>query len=77
MHRFPDKAYDFVYIDAQHTYEALMRDIGNYLPKIKRGGWIGGHDYSNSFTGVIKAVDEIFGRPDYKFCDTSWLVKVE
>jgi predicted O-methyltransferase YrrM len=73
--QFSDEAFDFVYIDAVHTYDGASTDIKNYLPKVKIGGFIGGQDYSHSFLGVIKAVFEKFTFPDYVFRDSSWLVK--
>jgi predicted O-methyltransferase YrrM len=64
---------DFVYIDANHTYESVKRDIELALSILKPNGIIAGHDYYNEFTGVIKAVDEIFGKPDKVYSDTSWI----
>ena len=53
--------YCFVWIDGDHNYEQVKRDIKNYIPLIKSGGFIGGHDYgSPAYTDVKKAVDEIF-----------------
>lgn len=54
---------DYVFIDGIHTYEAVKHDIGVWLPKVKPGGWIGGHDYDNlpRFPGVARAVDEMIG----------------
>lgn len=49
---------DFVYLDGNHEYEHLKRDIECYLPKVKKGGVLGGHDI-NFFTGVFKAVSEL------------------
>jgi len=46
---------DFLYIDGNHTYEYVKRDITNYYPLIKSGGIIGGHDYAKDFNGVAKA----------------------
>ena len=43
-HLFSDKSFDFIYIDACHTYEAVKEDIINFLPKVKDTGWIAGHD---------------------------------
>jgi len=71
---FADGSLDGVYIDANHNYEFVRADIEMWLPKIKKGGWIGGHDYSYSFLGVIRAVHEKFDRPDYVFMDSSWLI---
>jgi len=59
---FKDRSIDFVFIDADHIYESVKRDILAWLPKIKQGGIIAGHDYCNEHPGVIQAVDEIFGK---------------
>lgn len=54
---------DYVYIDADHHYEAVVRDIDAWLPKVKRGGVIAGHDFAEyPGFGVIKAVMERFKR---------------
>jgi hypothetical protein len=57
-----DASLDCVFIDAEHTYEGVKRDIAIWLPKVRPGGWIGGHDYDNlpRFPGVRRAVDEAF-----------------
>jgi predicted O-methyltransferase YrrM len=68
---------DFIYIDANHDYEFVKDDITNALKKIKNGGLIAGHDYDKESPGVIKAVNEIFGKPDIIFSDSSWLVKIK
>lgn len=70
---FNDEEYDFIYIDGIHQYENVKQDIINYLPKVKKGGVIGGHDYGGPWTGVKQAVDEVFGKPDKVFKDTSWI----
>ncbi len=59
----PDAGLDFVYIDANHSYEAVAADISSWFPKVRPGGFIGGHDYSVDlnpppYPGVIQAVDE-------------------
>jgi hypothetical protein len=73
---FPNQSVDFVYIDAMHDYESVKRDIMIWRPKVKAGGIIGGHDYSQKFSGVIRAVHEAFGDPEIVFKDSSWTVKV-
>ena len=70
------ETYDFVYIDGIHSYEQVKQDIINYLPLVKKGGYIGGHDYGTSWPGVKVAVDEMFGQPDKVFQDTSWIKKL-
>jgi hypothetical protein len=62
---------DVIYIDAEHTYEAVKRDIELCKPFCKM--FIAGHDYwLKKFPGVVKAVNEI-GKPDKIFCDSSWV----
>lgn len=69
---------DFVYIDSNHDYLHVDANIEAWLPKIKEGGYIGGHDYNDSpGFGVKKAVYERFGDAVRVFPDASWIVKVE
>lgn len=42
---FPDESLDFVYIDANHAYDFVKQDIELWYPKVKKGGYVGGHDY--------------------------------
>lgn len=56
-----NKSQDFVFIDADHSYKSVRDDIGLWLPKIKEGGLIAGHDYGGTYRGVAKAVNERFG----------------
>jgi hypothetical protein len=67
---------DFIYIDANHDYEFVKDDITNALKKIKKDGLVAGHDYNEENPGVIKAVNEIFGKPNIIFSDSSWLIKI-
>lgn len=57
----PDKALDFCFIDADHTYDAVKADLAAWYPKVKEGGLISGHDYNHPQYpdwGVKQAVDE-------------------
>lgn len=65
----PDGWADFVFIDAAHGYEAVRDDIRLWAPKVKPGGWLGGHDYHPKFQGVIRAVDEAFGKAGIDLLD--------
>ena len=69
----PDESIDMVYIDAVHDYEDVLADIIAWSPKVKKGGYICGHDIH--MEGVERAVKETFGK-DYKtYKDTSWMHK--
>lgn len=75
---FEDESLDFVYIDALHTYDAVKADIAAWLPKVKKGGFIGGHDAAGRWGKRIRpAIEESFGKEYHKFVDTSWLIKIE
>lgn len=54
----PDKSLDFVFIDADHSYEAVKADIASWIGKLKPGGLLAGHDYANRDSEVHLAVDE-------------------
>jgi predicted O-methyltransferase YrrM len=72
-----DGSLDFVFIDADHSYEAVKQDITDWRPKVRSGGWLGGHDYSVKFPGVIRAVHEAFGENFHRMGDDIWGVWVK
>ncbi len=67
--RFADGSVDFVFIDADHSCEAVYADIAAWWPKVKPGGVIAGHDYDER--GVKTAVDAVFG-PGHATSLRSW-----
>jgi hypothetical protein len=44
----PDISLDWVYIDGQHSYEAVKLDLSLWYPKVRPGGLVSGHDYYNA-----------------------------
>lgn len=56
-----DGSQDIVFIDGDHRYESVKRDIELYWPKVKAGGVLCGDDFGPAFPGVVRAVDE-FGK---------------
>ena len=49
---------DLVFIDAEHTAEAVTQDIHAWWPLLRPGGYLMGHDYCDVFPGLVQAVDQ-------------------
>jgi len=50
---------DWLYIDADHRYEAVCADLAAWVPHVRPGGLILGDDYGHrDFPGVQRAWDE-------------------
>jgi len=74
---FTNQSVDFVFVDADHVYPNVKADILAWLPKMKPGGIMAGHDYNSQHPGVIQAVDEIFGeRKTYLPEEDVWLIEI-
>lgn len=55
------RSMDFIFLDGDHRYEAVLDDIQNYKTLVRPGGTLAGHDYATErWTGVKKAVDKVF-----------------
>jgi len=83
---FEENSLDFLYIDGNHEHSHVSADIEAWWPKIKRGGYMGGHDFyvhthPPEYTGVEATVYHYFGHEGHlnnhveSFSDSSWLFK--
>ena len=74
---FPDYSLDLVYIDAAHDYRGVCNDINSWISKVKSGGYISGHDFSEEESNEVKkAVIDIIGFPDKIYEDSSWIKRI-
>ena len=87
LKQFPDNYFDWIYIDADHSYQAVRRDADVALRKIKKDGMVVFNDYilwSHEEMvpyGVVAAVNEIciehnlawvyFALNDSMYCDVA------
>lgn len=71
---FLDNSVDQIFIDAGHSYEAVIKDIKAWLPKMKDGAIMAGHDYT-AWEGVGEAVRKLLGTPD-KVENDCWFIKI-
>lgn len=59
----PDRSLDFVYIDANHVFDAVTEDLQLWVPKVRTGGFVAGHDFRvfpNKPTIHVKAAVEAY-----------------
>ena len=61
---FPDRYFDWIYLDTDHSYQTTKKELEAYRYKMKKGGIIAGHDFiqgnwlKGRRYGVIEAVTE-------------------
>jgi hypothetical protein len=73
LNDFLDNSLDFVFIDADHSYESVKKDLCGWVPKVRVGGIISGHDYYKfKGGGVIPAVNEYIMEHKYDLELTDW-----
>lgn len=56
---YKDKTLDCVFIDAAHDFDNVLADVRAWLPKVKQGGILAGHDIGQN--NVRAAVEVIIG----------------
>ncbi len=74
--RTQNNSVDLVYLDAIHKLIHSRNDILRWIPKIKPGGYISGHDFCGYWGEVVDAVLETVGLPDVRFKDGSWAKQI-
>jgi hypothetical protein len=54
---FNDEYFDIIYIDGDHSYEGVLRDLKLSYNKVKKNGIICGHDYNiSTYPQIVQAV---------------------
>jgi SAM-dependent methyltransferase len=70
---FPDEHFDWIYIDGDHSYEGVQRDIAQAVRKVKRDGILVFNDYAIWSPlevcnyGVLKAVNDLVNAGEWEF----------
>jgi hypothetical protein len=72
----------FVFLDDDHEYDHVLRELKAWYPLIAPGGMIAGHDYTEEFDGVRRATKAFFAdglgkvkRKTVEVRGTSWIVR--
>ena len=68
---YKDSSIDIIFIDACHEYDCVISDISCWLPKVKHGGILSGHDYQ--WETVKKAVHELLGMKNIVPVNHCWV----
>lgn len=68
---------DFLYLDADHEYEFVKRQIVDWSKFMSPEGVIAGHDYNNLFPGVMRAASEMFDAHVWGDKHDVWYAKVK
>jgi predicted O-methyltransferase YrrM len=63
--RFSDSPVGLVWIDGDHSYEAVRRDFEDWFPRLEEEGWLAMHDTVNNWYGPTRLARELLrGRAD-------------
>lgn len=76
---FDEGSLDFVYIDGDHSYDAVMLDIILWGRRVKSGGLLAGHDYVRTTRhGVARAANDYarYHRLDLQEFKGNWYWRV-
>lgn len=72
----PNRMLDLCYLDSCHDEDHVVEEIKAWMPNVKPGGCIGGHDFNLAFTGVQAAVMKVLGGADHVYSDSSWIKRL-
>lgn len=72
LQKFPNNYFDWIYIDAGHSFESVSKDLHAAEAKVKQTGFVAGHDYTRwgckglSRFGVIEAVNQFCNNRNWR-----------
>lgn len=69
LEKYPDEYFDCIYIDADHSYEGSKRDIICSYKKLKKNGFLMGHDYGMNMQKAKKTYEFGVNRAVNEFCE--------
>ena len=66
----------FVFLDADHSFEFVSKELEAWWPKVRKGGIFAGHDYDASWPGVVMAVQSFAAKHGVEFTviGSSWVI---
>lgn len=71
---YADGSINFLMIDGDHSYEGVVKDLQNYLPKMRSGGLIAGDD---AFVhDIVRAVKDVAGHLNPSFTGIHFFISI-
>jgi len=73
---------DYIFIDGDHNYEAVKKDMEDWLPHVKQGGYMSFHDSAANrggpsyWPGPSQFADELIQNKKMKYIETVWSLTV-
>jgi hypothetical protein len=68
-----DRTVDTLYVDSDHAKFHIVRELLGWLPHVRPGGIVSGHDYLRDWPEVVEAIYEVFWQPPhYVYGDGTW-----
>lgn len=64
---WPHNPIDYLYVDADHSYEGCLADLEAWWPLVRVGGLVAGDDYDDPRQGVTRAWDDFEQRHGQAF----------
>jgi hypothetical protein len=73
---------DYIFIDGDHNYEAVKKDMEDWFSHVKQGGYMSFHDSAANrggpsyWPGPSKLTDELIHNKKMKYIETVWSLTV-
>ncbi|CAD7924622.1 unnamed protein product [Amoebophrya sp. A25] len=74
---FLEKKFHLIFLDGDHSYEGVKRDVLAWWPRVRSGGVLAGHDFDMQWFGVVVAVLDFVVKENLKLWlgpDAVWWV---
>jgi predicted O-methyltransferase YrrM len=71
---------DLLFLDGDHSYDAVRRDVSDWAPKVRPGGWLAMHDVVHPVhRGPRRVVDELLANDpqwaDQRYVDSMFIAQ--
>lgn len=73
--QFENETVDFVWLDTSMDYDLVKAELEAWIPKVKTGGYIGGHDFFAAPNSIGRLVIETFAH--YRTNHQSWYTRIQ